>query len=350
MEASPFERPTTPIALADTGGDRERIDLLDDSDTSARLIDIQDNGIGDLVLACWIAVSADAHGLRVRINPRARTDVAKLFEIPSSCISDLTGPNWAQTPGLGHQYEYQVLARRANASSRFSVWCEALHLPPMTPVRPRYREVKEAGSWADMQWRKTGWQPGQPKLLIFPETAWSVRRWPLAYFVDVASASARLGFAVAVMATDAETVRPFNCWSWWGFPVSRVAAMIRRADLVLGNDSGPAHLAATIGVPTVVVAGPTRAELVFGQYDRVYPLKLSPDHLACVGCHFSRAQGYREACAFGGCQALMRLAPSTAVLQIERLRPELSVWPIADCDPSDPLLRSDMTRCYERWH
>jgi heptosyltransferase-2 len=40
-------------------------------------------------------------------------------------------------------------------------------------------------------------------------------------------------------------------------PVAELLALLRGADLVVGNDSGPAHLAAAMGRPTVVLFGPT---------------------------------------------------------------------------------------------
>ena len=40
-------------------------------------------------------------------------------------------------------------------------------------------------------------------------------------------------------------------------PLGMLAALLRRAELVLGADSGPLHLAAAVGAPTVRLFGPT---------------------------------------------------------------------------------------------
>jgi len=37
----------------------------------------------------------------------------------------------------------------------------------------------------------------------------------------------------------------------------QLAAVLARADAVLANDTGPMHLAAALGVPSVTVFGPT---------------------------------------------------------------------------------------------
>jgi ADP-heptose:LPS heptosyltransferase len=53
-----------------------------------------------------------------------------------------------------------------------------------------------------------------------------------------------------------------------GEPLNRVANLIDRMDLLVGNDSAPAHLAAALSTPTVVIYGPTGTE---GLWARIYP-------------------------------------------------------------------------------
>jgi heptosyltransferase-3 len=40
-------------------------------------------------------------------------------------------------------------------------------------------------------------------------------------------------------------------------PLTEVAALLARCDLYVGNDSGPSHLAALTGAPTLALFGPT---------------------------------------------------------------------------------------------
>jgi ADP-heptose:LPS heptosyltransferase len=42
-----------------------------------------------------------------------------------------------------------------------------------------------------------------------------------------------------------------------GQPLTQTAALLSRAEVFIGNDSGLAHLAVALGTPTVVIFGPT---------------------------------------------------------------------------------------------
>lgn len=46
-----------------------------------------------------------------------------------------------------------------------------------------------------------------------------------------------------------------------GWPLDRIAALIERADLFIGNNSGPLHIAWGVGTPTVSTMGPTDPDL-----------------------------------------------------------------------------------------
>src|SRR5262249_28844693 len=48
--------------------------------------------------------------------------------------------------------------------------------------------------------------------------------------------------------------------TWSGGTVPELTAILRRTDLVIGNDTGPLHLAAAHDVPSLGLFGPTRGE------------------------------------------------------------------------------------------
>ncbi|MEW6051988.1 MAG: lipopolysaccharide heptosyltransferase II [Candidatus Zixiibacteriota bacterium] len=64
--------------------------------------------------------------------------------------------------------------------------------------------------------------------------------------------------------------------------VRESAAVMARAQLFVGDDSGPAHMAAATGVPTIVLfgAGDPAETAPLGEYVRVARLA----HLECIGC------------------------------------------------------------------
>ena len=57
-------------------------------------------------------------------------------------------------------------------------------------------------------------------------------------------------------------------------PLAALPGLIRQASWVIANDSGPMHLAAALGVPTLALFGPTDP----GQYGP-YPLTAPTNHV-----------------------------------------------------------------------
>jgi hypothetical protein len=282
----------------------------------APIIDVRHNGIGDVVVACWIVHSAAAIGERVRLNPRDRREIASLLGVSDACLTSDEAADWSSTPGIGHQLEYAL--KNTNPMSRFDAWCRSLSLPTLTPVRPPYCELSDDGEWANEQWRKVDADDAKPHVLLFPDAAWPIRAWPKAYFIDLASELIRLGCAVVAMAGSPETVEYMPCHWWGGFNARKIAAMARRALVVVANESGPSHLAAALGTRTIAICGPTDPRIVFAHEPNVRAAILDATDLACVGCHFSHTKGYRSACDVGGCQALMRLDPATVGILVQR--------------------------------
>ena len=297
-------------------------DMQPPARTNCAVIDMRDKGIGDLVVACWLSHSARAAGMMVQINPRGRNVLCALLGVSPPELTDAESDNWAKTEGLGHQYEYARAARDA-AVPRFQAWAESLGMAGIAPVRPPYVEALADANWAEQAWRVSD-ESGQLRVAITPEAAWLIRRWPPAYYIDLATKLKAKGAAVIMIGANKTALA--NLGSRWfaGFPLNRVAALLARADLVIGNDSGPAHLAGTIGVPTFVVTGPTNGTLVFDHDPNVQWVGLPSGRLHCHPCHFAVARGYRDACKVGGCQALMTLTPDAVFdwlwPHVERIR------------------------------
>lgn len=270
------------------------------------LIDCQDNGIGDVVLAAWLLHSAKAAGLALRLNPRNQVWVTSVLALDSEQLSSEAGLSWSRTESIGTQYEYQHVP--ITPATRFDLWCDSLKLPRLSPVRPSYVEHPADAAWAEEHWNRID-QRRSRRAVLFPAAAWPLRCWPKAYYIDLAAMLLQRGVVAAGLGATKDDVDSFPGQWLWGFDIPKVAALIRRADLVIANDSGPAHLSGTIGVPTLAICGPTRGRLVFGHDANVKAVSLDVQVLPCTGCHFSDALGFRDACRFGGCQALMRLAP-----------------------------------------
>ena len=98
--------------------------------------------------------------------------------------------------------------------------------------------------------------------VIHPAAVMSTKRWSPEGFASVGRRLSSLGLRPVLTsgpgeeAVVAETARHLpNNLILLGLPIPRLAELIRGATIYVGNDSGPMHLAAAVGTPTVAVWG-----------------------------------------------------------------------------------------------
>lgn len=104
-----------------------------------------------------------------------------------------------------------------------------------------------------------------PLVGMFPGSNASSRRWPVARFAEVARALVGRGRRVVVMGSAGEralTARvaaaaPGVVDAGGSTDVQGLAALLAVCDLVVTNDTGPMHLAAAVGAPTLTLWGPS---------------------------------------------------------------------------------------------
>ncbi|MGK7868308.1 glycosyltransferase family 9 protein [Falsiroseomonas sp. E2-1-a20] len=116
--------------------------------------------------------------------------------------------------------------------------------------------------------------PGGPWLVVGPTANWAGKVWPADRFVQVARAlvapdGALAGARIAVLGGPGAEERTMAAPVLAAFPdavdlvgsltLPEVAAVLRRAALFLGNDSGLMHLAAAAGAPTIGLFGRSSA-------------------------------------------------------------------------------------------
>jgi len=94
----------------------------------------------------------------------------------------------------------------------------------------------------------------KPYVVIHPFAATSEKTWSAERFAEVARKLSGLDiFFLAGPVDDTAAFSGFNIWK--NEPLARVKSLIAGASLFIGNDSGPAHIAAAFGVPVVVLFG-----------------------------------------------------------------------------------------------
>jgi ADP-heptose:LPS heptosyltransferase len=98
-----------------------------------------------------------------------------------------------------------------------------------------------------------------PVLVVHPGAGARAKRWDVAGFVQVAHWWRAEGGAVVSLVGPAEAGEPpaLGAPELRDRPLLDVAAVLSRAVLYLGNDSGVSHLAGAVGAPGVVLYGPT---------------------------------------------------------------------------------------------
>lgn len=150
--------------------------------------------------------------------------------------------------------------------------------PIAKPVRPHRAE-----HWRSLA-ATLGWPLAAPefrlrndrRIVIHPGAAHAVRMWPTERFAELSRRLALDGWDVQTLA-DAMT------------PETLFAALAD-ADFFIGNDSGPGHIAALLGVPTFTIFGPQLPELFAPQHPQSSWIEGAPcPHKPCLdACRFPR--------------------------------------------------------------
>lgn len=93
-----------------------------------------------------------------------------------------------------------------------------------------------------------------PYAVIHPFASAPEKTWPAERFIEL---TRRLhGLAPVFLAGPDDDASPFESFPVWkNEPLARVKNLLSGASLFVGNDSGPAHIAAAFGVPVVAIFG-----------------------------------------------------------------------------------------------
>jgi hypothetical protein len=259
------------------------------------------SGLGDIVMLAWLAEGCRRAGQPVRFHRTRNLDLMEMF--------GLTIDPEPGGVGLDEPYRWELADRCRRP--RLNYVREFLNVTA-PPARPELRLPAEHRGWAADRARELG----EPLVVLFPQTAWVTREWPASYWVDLAWRLKAAGVPAVVLMSPKDERFTNTPAYWWGTPLDRVAALVERAALVVGNDSFPAHLAGAVGTPTLALMGPTRPT-VFAHDPGVECL--ASDAIDCTGCHFGAP--FRAACD-QGCLSLFRLFPEDVLRRaLQKLRP-----------------------------
>jgi heptosyltransferase-2 len=132
----------------------------------------------------------------------------------------------------------------------------------------------------------------EPVVCFAPGSVWGTKQWTPHGYAEVARRSASEGMRPVLIGSPEERTLCLEVGEAAGnVPVlagrtglPQLAALLKRAEALVGNDSGPAHIASAVGTPVVAVFGPTVPAFgytPFGSNVRV----VERSGLECRPCH-----------------------------------------------------------------
>ncbi|MBI5584765.1 MAG: hypothetical protein HY892_13195 [Deltaproteobacteria bacterium] len=267
-------------------------------------------GLGDAITFSWLAETAKQQDKTFRFftdNP-AKIKLLSLFNQNRLDNRDDT---------ISTAFHYQQELDRLGRPSRLDILKELLGVTDCANVRPGQQISPKSLQWADQTYLKIS-QDKYKFVMLFPGANFSSRQYPANYWCCLAWELFGKGIPCAVFDTAySEMLEKFPLW-FYGVEMEDLAALVKRADLVVGNDSFPAHLSGTLGTPALVLLGPTNPQVY-----RYLPdvRTLSSDRIDCSGCHFGPP--FRSVCDLG-CLSLYRLFPEEVLGAIfDILKPPL---------------------------
>lgn len=125
----------------------------------------------------------------------------------------------------------------------------------LTQPLPRPARPHRAEHWAGLA-HALGWSPPMPepriqaggrRIVIHTGAGQPARQWPVERFAEITGRLRAAGWQVSLLD---DSLRDLDA----------LLAALAGADRFLGNDSGPGHLAALLGVPTFTIFGPSLPE------------------------------------------------------------------------------------------
>ena len=163
-------------------------------------------------------------------------------------------------------------------------WTLLSNQPIPDPLQPRLTIPDEA----EARWRALAITPDAPLIGLFPGGNAPARRWSPASFTTLAARLTARGARVIVFGGPTETALTAQVAGTHAIDLGGktdlplLAAGLAACDLVVSNDSGPLHMAAAVGTPTVSCwgAGDPRITGPLGPGQRL----VRHAELPCVPC------------------------------------------------------------------
>ena len=275
----------------------------------------------------WIPATV-AWGRRLQ---RERYDLAidVRGEFPHNVLLWLTGApqrlGWSSGGGgflLTHKAEYVM--NRPEVESRAAL-LEVIGIDCGSRLQPTFCPTSAAAEIAKTAWNEFRVAPHvQVRIVLHIGAGTSAKRWPAEHWRRlVACLSAERNAHVALVGTssDTQTARAIlgasaaaNVADWTGrFSVDELAAVLQEADVLVGADSGPAHLAAAVGTAVIALFSGTNS--VEQWQPRGKCVRTLRADVPCSPCHL-------KSCPVPGHRCMRGILPDHVIHALNRLLEE----------------------------
>jgi ADP-heptose:LPS heptosyltransferase len=117
--------------------------------------------------------------------------------------------------------------------------------------------------------------------VLHPFAASPEKTWPAEKFCELARFLKLWNLEPVILAGPEDDASLFSAHVVFRGSLSQAKALISEASLFVGNDSGPAHIAAAFGLPTLVLFGPSKPA-IWGPWRTESEIVVGPDGLARV--------------------------------------------------------------------
>ncbi len=228
---------------------------------------LDDLALGRRLRAQRYDVAIDFHG-----GPRASL-LTWLSGAPRRIGYEIPGRAWMYTQRVARPKE---LRRRHSVENQWDLLAALDVAPPDRSAYPVEMPADAAvGASIDARLRDAGVAAGDPVVVIHVSAGNPFRRWPASHFVELIAALAgdderrrivvtsgpseqdAAGRVIADAQRQLGAARARQVLSCGEFSLDELRALLDRASLYIGGDSGPLHVAATTRVPIVGLYGPT---------------------------------------------------------------------------------------------
>ena len=208
--------------------------------------------------------------------------LALLARIPSRIGFSTSGGAWLYTKRVAYREDLHHAARllqlaRPNGRE-----------PTPEELRPVLVPGDQERAAVDALLREHGIAPGDALIALAPGSVWGTKRWP--YYPQLAATLGSMAHVIVVgsaddtpLAADIKAFAPSSVDATGRLSLLASAELLRRAAILVTNDSAPEHLASAVDTPTIALFGPTVPEFGFGPL-ATRSAVLGLDDLACRPC------------------------------------------------------------------